>query len=362
MHPRSTPLDPKLHSSFIRDVERQLRERTAGQDGPISQLMSVLETYFAGYNDPNMPVGVMLFLGPSGVGKTSLIENLCDILFGNPKAHVRMNCADFRESHQTNRLVGAPPGYVGFKDKSVEQYLTQENLNKHHTEDLKFNVVLLDEIEEAHSALYDWFLAIFNDGEGMVGGKLVDFRNTLFVMTSNLGTSNKSSLLGFSHEQVDAHNKKNEESIKKAIAEHFKKKFLNRIDETVIFEALTESMIDQIFDIQVGHVRRRILTSKQPGPQFVFRVLDPARKEIVRRGFDVNYGARPLKRVLKRILVDKLALLVRSGQVQHGDLVVIGYDKVFTYEKYNGDEVGRLSDHQWDDFRTVIDQSFGSCA
>ena len=356
MQPHSITLDPELHSVDIREIERRLKGRVAGQDPAISQLVGLLETYFAGYNDPNAPVGVVLALGPSGTGKTSLIEALCEILYDNPKAHVRMNCADFKESQQTQRIVGAPPGYIGFKDKSIETYLTQENLDRHHTAKMKLSVVLLDEIEEAHSALYDYLLAVFNDGEGMVSGKLVNFRNTLFVMTSNLGTSTKSSLLGFTADQVAAHNHQNEASIRKAVQEHFKFKFLNRIDETMIFEALSKETIDLIFDMQVCQIRRRLLISKQPGPQYVFKIQDDARQELVRRGFDIKFGARPLKRVLRRVITDKLAALMRSGQVEHGDLVVIDYTGIrFIYEKYNGDEIGQLSDPQWAEFSRIID-------
>ena len=136
MRPIGIELDPTLHSVRVDEVKRKLLARTIGQDHAVSRICAVLDTFFAGYNDPARPVGVVLELGPTGTGKTTLIENLCDILFGNPKAHVRVNGADFGDSHQTNLMIGAPPGYTGYKDEKAEHYSTQEQLDKHHTPDL----------------------------------------------------------------------------------------------------------------------------------------------------------------------------------------------------------------------------------
>ena len=159
--------------------------------------------FLAGFNDPKRPVGVVLELGPTGTGKTTLIENLCDILYGDPQAYVRVNCADFSDSHQVNRFVGAPPSYVGYNDSKADHYFTQEQLDKHHTPDLKLTIVLLDEIEKAHQDFYQYLLAIFNDGKGRVDGKDVDFSRVLFVMTSNLGATDIQQSIGFSQSQLE---------------------------------------------------------------------------------------------------------------------------------------------------------------
>jgi ATP-dependent Clp protease ATP-binding subunit ClpA len=354
MHPRSVALDPTLHSLDILEINQKLRARTIGQDDAVSRLVGMLETFFAGYNDPDKPVGVVLELGPTGTGKTTLIENLCEILFGNRKAYIKVPCAEFRESHQTNRIIGAPPGYIGFKDKSIENYFAQEKLDAFHNEHLKLTVVLLDEIEKSHSAFYEYLLNVFNDGEGSVSGKLVDFRHCLFVMTSNLGTRAISRATGFSGSDLADLNQRNAQEIDKAIRQHFEPEFINRIDETIIFSALSEDSIAEILDVELNAIRRRFLNSKQHGPQFVFKVQASARKEMVKQGFHPEYGARPLKRALKRIVVDKLASMVRSGQVEHSDLVVIGFEHdAFTYSKYAGDEIANLSDPQWDDFKSI---------
>ena len=198
MQPAAIPLDPTLLSPQILHIKKKLLARTIGQDHAVDKLCGILETYFAGYNDPRKPVGIVLELGPTGTGKTTLIENLCDILYGDPLAHVRVNCADFGDEYQTNRLVGAPPGYVGYKDKKHDSYFSQEALDKHHTPDLKLTIVLLDEIEKANLTFYRYLLAIFNDGRGRVDGEMVDFTRVLFVMTSNLGATDMGRSIGSS--------------------------------------------------------------------------------------------------------------------------------------------------------------------
>lgn len=355
MPPQSVSLDPDLSSTAIRVIEEELKAKVVGQDEAVSALVRILGTYLRGYNDPGLPVGVVAALGPTGTGKTSLVETLCEVLFGNPKAHIRVNCADFRESHQTNRIIGAPPGYAGYKDKKLDEYFTQKQIDSHFTNKFKLCVVLLDEIEKANEAFYEYLLNIFGSGSGRVGGELVDFTHVLFIMTSNLGARKMSHSLGFSKESLTIFNRDNQTTAKRAMKDHFTPEFVNRIDEVLVFNALSEENIAAIFDIQVDRIRRQILVNQVPGPQYVFQILPAARQALIRLGFNPEYGARPLKRVLKRILTDKLANMVGSQQIEHGDLVVIDHQKEsYVYNKYVSEVVGNLSDQQWKEFNLAI--------
>lgn len=359
MQPQSVLLDPKRNSLNIVEIKQRLKARTLGQDDAVDRLSGILETWYAGYNDPDKPVGVVLELGPTGVGKTTLIENLCDILYGDPHAYVRVNCAEYKEKHQALRMIGAPPSYVGYKDKQkgeedVENPFLQKNLDKFHTDEVKLTVVLLDEIEKAHEALYDYLLSIFEDGEAKASGDTVDFRNCIFVMTSNLGVRSITRSIGFNREDLAELNLRNKQVIEKAIKDHFKPEFINRIDEILYFNALSSDTISGILDVELNAIRRRFLLSKKSGPQFVFKVQDPAHKEIVRLGFHPEYGARELKRLLKRVIVDRMAAMVGSGQIEHGDLVVVGLkSSEFVYSKYTSDEIAKLTDPQWNDFKQI---------
>lgn len=355
MEIQMSPLDSNAKSIFIEELENKLKAEVIGQDEEITKIIKLIETHITGYNDPEVPVGVVLCLGPSGTGKTVLTTKLAEHLFGNVKALIRLNCADFKDNYQTNRLIGAPPGYSGYKDKSVDSYISQDKLDEFHTEDLKLTIVVLDEIEKANVALYEYFLAIFNDGEGRVNSNTVSFRNTLFIMTSNLGSRKMSQSLGFSPQEVKHMHDSNISSAMSAVKKHFEPEFINRIDEICVFKPLSREVIEKIFDVQICKIRKRFITNKKVQPQFVFRILDSARDELIKQGFDPEYGARPLIRILKRHIINKLAAMTLSGQIFYGDLVIIGFDgKDFTYNKYEEEEVNKLTEEEWLDFQQNI--------
>ncbi|HZJ26205.1 MAG TPA: ATP-dependent chaperone ClpB [Acidimicrobiia bacterium] len=271
-------------------MEDVLHEQVIGQHDAVSAVANAIRRSRAGLSDPNRPIGSFLFLGPTGVGKTELARTLADFMFDDPRAMVRVDMSEYMEKHSVSRLVGAPPGYVGYEEGGQ---LTEAVRRR------PYAVVLLDEVEKAHPDVFNVLLALMDDGRLTDGqGRTVDFTNTVVIMTSNLGS-------GGSNEQVMA-----------AVHGHFKPEFVNRIDEIVVFSRLSEEDIAQIVDIQVEVIRER-LAQRGLGLQ----LSDEARAHVARVGYDPDFGARPLKRVLQRELADPIALGVLQGDYSEGDTV-----------------------------------------
>ncbi|ARG97924.1 ATP-dependent chaperone ClpB [Legionella micdadei] len=295
-------------------MEDALHKRLIGQNEAVDAVANAIRRSRAGLSDPNRPIGSFLFLGPTGVGKTELCKALAAFLFDTEEAMVRIDMSEFMEKHSVARLIGAPPGYVGYEEGG---YLTEAIRRR------PYSVILLDEVEKAHSDVFNILLQVLDDGRLTDGqGRTVDFRNTVIVMTSNLG----------SHLIQDMASKLNYEQIKTAVLEivsqHFRPEFINRIDDTVVFHPLSKEQIANIAEIQISHLQQRL--SQQ---NIELAVKHDALKHLAEAGYDPVYGARPLKRVIQQKLENPLAQALLTGQFQSGDTInVIWKDGKFEFE------------------------------
>jgi ATP-dependent Clp protease ATP-binding subunit ClpB len=293
-------------------MEDRLHERVIGQDEAVEAVSNALRRSRAGLSDPNRPIGSFLFLGPTGVGKTELARALAEFMFDSEQAMVRLDMTEYMEKHTVARLIGAPPGYVGYEEGGQ---LTEAVRRR------PYAVVLLDEIEKAHNDVFNVLLQIMDDGRLTDGqGRTVDFTNTILIMTSNVGSQ-------FIAEQADEERMR--EQIEEVLATTFKPEFLNRIDDTVIFDRLTRDDISHIVELQVAQLTARV---RERGIEI--ELTDDARTLLGNLGYDPTYGARPLKRVIQKQLVDKLALRILEGEFGEGDVVrVDAADGELTFEK-----------------------------
>jgi ATP-dependent Clp protease ATP-binding subunit ClpB len=280
-------------------MEERLHERVVGQDEAIEAVATALRRSRAGLQDPDRPIGSFLFLGPTGVGKTELARALAEFMFDSQDAMIRIDMSEYMEKHSVSRLVGAPPGYVGYEEGGQ---LTEAVRRR------PYSVVLLDEIEKAHSDVFNTLLQVMDDGRLTDGqGRTVDFKNTVLIMTSNLRTGEGSG----SAASRDA-------ELRTSLLEYFKPEFVNRLDDIVRFDSLTREQISEIVDLQVARVIERVA---ERGVQVT--LTDKARELISNLGYDPTYGARPLRRVIQKQLVDRLALALLSGEIRTGDAVTV---------------------------------------
>jgi ATP-dependent Clp protease ATP-binding subunit ClpB len=287
-------------------MEERLRKRVVGQDDAISAVSNAVRRSRTGLQDPNRPIGSFIFMGPTGVGKTELARALAEFLFDDEQAMVRIDMSEFMEKHSVARLIGAPPGYVGYEEGG---YLTEAVRRR------PYSIVLMDEIEKAHSEVFNILLQILDDGRLTDGhGRTVDFKNTVVIMTSNIG----------SQWIVDLGEKDYEEMRRRvmdAVKAHFKPEFINRVDELVIFHGLGMNEIKAIVEIQVKKLEQRLLER-----QIRLKMTDKAKEWLAKEGFDPAYGARPLKRVIQREIQDRLALMILEGKFKEGDTVTAEVD------------------------------------
>jgi ATP-dependent Clp protease ATP-binding subunit ClpB len=257
----------------------------------------------AGLSDPNRPIGSFLFLGPTGVGKTELCKALAEFMFDTEDAMVRIDMSEFMEKHSVARLIGAPPGYVGYEEGG---YLTEAVRRR------PYAVILLDEIEKAHHDVFNILLQVLDDGRLTDGhGRTVDFRNCVIVMTSNLGSQRIQEHAGEDYETMKA-------AVMEVVGQHFRPEFINRVDELVVFHPLDRKQIKLIAGIQLGHLRRRL---EQAG--LGLEVSDAALELLGNAGFDPVYGARPLKRAIQNELENPLAQKILSGDIEPGEIIVV---------------------------------------
>jgi ATP-dependent Clp protease ATP-binding subunit ClpB len=282
-------------------LEEVLHERVIGQDEAVRAVANAIRRSRAGLSDPNRPIGSFLFLGPTGVGKTELARALADFLFDDERAMIRIDMSEYQERHTVSRLVGAPPGYVGFEEGGQ---LTEAVRRR------PYSVLLLDEIEKAHTDVFNVLLQLLDDGRLTDGqGRTVDFRNTIVIMTSNLGA-------GIFQDQT-ASPEEREEKVLADVRAHFRPEFINRIDEVVVFDSLSRDDIVKIVEIQLRGFQRRLVDRK-----LQLELTEEAKTYLANAGYDPHFGARPLKRLIQHEIQDPLALLLLSGEVREGDTVV----------------------------------------
>jgi ATP-dependent Clp protease ATP-binding subunit ClpB len=293
-------------------MEERLHERVIGQDEAVEAVSGALRRSRAGLSDPNRPIGSFLFLGPTGVGKTELARALAEFMFDSEQAMVRIDMSEYMEKHTAARLIGAPPGYVGYEEGGQ---LTEAVRRR------PYSVILLDEIEKAHPDVFNVLLQIMDDGRLTDGqGRTVDFKNTVLIMTSNVGSQ---------FIAAEAVEEKARQQVEEALTQTFPPEFLNRIDDVVIFHRLTKEDLGKIVDIQVGQLSERV---RERGIEI--ELTEGARELLGNLGFDLTYGARPLKRVIQKQLVDKLALRLLEGDFAEGDTVKVdAHDGELVFEK-----------------------------
>ncbi len=347
MGARQIILDPSQNSPEVREFEKGLRQRVVGQDRAVRRLARVYQVFRAGLSTPGRPVVNLLFLGPTGSGKTRLVEATAEVLFGEARNIVKVDCAEFQHSHEIAKLIGSPPGYLGHRE--TQPMITQEVLDQSHTDKVKLSLVLFDEIEKASDALWQLLLGILDKGTLTLGdNRRVDFSRCMIFLTSNLGSHEVMNLmnggLGFAGSRADM-DEELDQKIYRAATEAARRKFspefMNRIDKVIVFRALTRENLETILDIELARVQQRIINATD-GRQFVFRCTPAARDFLLREGTDMKFGARHLKRSIERHLVFPMSNLLATEQIQLGDLITIDFDTSLGKLTFARDDQGAL--------------------
>src|SRR5579871_4644703 len=334
----NVPLDPTRTGREAETLETNLRRMIVGQDEAIQQIVNIYQMNLTGMNAPGRPIGNFLFLGPTGSGKTRIVEATAEALVKNPRAVIKIDCAEFQHSHEIAKLIGSPPGYLGHRE--THPLLSQEVLSQYHTETCKLSFVLFDEIEKASDALWNLWLGILDKGTLTLGdNRKVDFSRALIFMTSNLGASEMSALMnpkvGFGA-VAKAHEVQNgtvDENLSNKITSRgvdaarrkFTPEFMNRLDKIVTFRPLGSSELKRILDIELNMVQQRIFNTS-PEKSFVFKATEAAKDFLLQQGTDLKYGARHLKRAIERLLVQPMSNLIATDQVRGGDCVQVDFD------------------------------------
>ena len=324
-------LDPSIRSTDTRDFQSSLRAKIVGQDEGVQSLVDMYQVFCAGLNSPGRPVGNLLFLGPTGSGKTRIVEAAAEILFGDPRAVIKVDCAEFQHSHEIAKLIGSPPGYLGHRE--THPLITQEALAASHTDKLKLSFLLFDEIEKASDSLWQLLLGMLDKATLTLGdNRRVDLSQTVIFLTSNLGGGEITELMqggmGFvqpKDKPAAAMDEKVERTAVEAARRKFSPEFMNRLDKVVVFHPLRREQLEQVLEIELGQVQQRVLETAKG--QFLFRVTDSGREFLLQEGTDQRYGARHLKRAIERHLVYPLANLLATEQVHLGDLICIDWNK-----------------------------------
>jgi ATP-dependent Clp protease ATP-binding subunit ClpA len=332
------PLDPDKTGRDAQSLEMGLRRMIVGQDEAIQQIVSIYQMHLTGLNPPGRPIGNFLFLGPTGSGKTRIVEATSEALLRNPRAVIKIDCAEFQHSHEIAKLIGSPPGYLGHRE--THPLLSQEVLNQYHTENVKLSFVLFDEIEKASDALWNLLLGILDKATLTLGdNRKVDFSRAMIFMTSNLGATEMTSLLnprmGFSageaRENVaagvfdDKLSGKIARSGVEAARRKFTPEFINRLDKIVTFQPLGTEQLKKILDIELNLVQQRIFNTSADRA-FVFTLSDSSKDFLLQEGTDLKYGARHLKRAIERLLVQPMSNLIATDQVRGGDWIRVDFD------------------------------------
>ena len=330
-------LDPTKMGREAELLLGQLRKRIVGQDDAIRQVVDVYQTFLAGLAGLGRPIGSFLLLGPTGSGKTRTVEAVAESLVGDPRAVIKIDCAEFQHSHEIAKLIGAPPGYLGHRE--THPLLSQEALNQYQTEDLQLSFVLFDEVEKASDALWNLLLGILDKGTLTLGdNRRVDFSRAMIFLTSNLGAQEIESIirpkLGFAAGVAEREHAAAAASARTGLISHvgveaarrkFSPEFINRIDKTIVFSPLGDAELRQILGLELQFVQDRV--HRATGTTSIgFTVSDRAQDFLLREGTDQRYGARHLKRAVERWLVQPLANLIATGQVLAGDSLLVDFD------------------------------------
>ena len=338
-------LDPEKRSFEVQDFERRLLAKIVGQDRAIRHIVNMYQIFLAGMNMQDRPILNLLFLGPTGSGKTRVVEASAEILFGSPRALIKINCAEFQHSHEIAKLIGSPPGYLGHRE--TPPLLTQEAINQYQTEKNSFSFLLFDEIEKANDALWQLLLGILDKATLTLGdNRKVNMSQCVIFMTSNFGAAEISQMLtgGIGFTSGARMNETNLAEIDKKIyrtaldvaRRKFSPEFMNRIDKVVVFRTLNQQHLRQVLDIELNEVQNRIMAS-QSERQFIFRCTAEAKEFLLREGTDLKYGARHLKRAIERHLVYPISNLIATAQIGLGDVIKIDLspagDKLVFYKE-----------------------------
>jgi ATP-dependent Clp protease ATP-binding subunit ClpB len=332
------PLDPGKTGRDAQSLETGLRRMIVGQEEAIEQIVNIYQMHLTGLNPPGRPIGNFLFLGPTGSGKTRIVEATAEALLKNPRSVIKIDCAEFQHSHEIAKLIGSPPGYLGHRE--THPLLSQEVLNQYHTDTMKLSFVLFDEIEKASDALWNLLLGILDKATLTLGdNRKVDFSRALIFMTSNLGASEMSSLMapkvgfgagtlqdaatsGVVDQNMDA---KLARTGVEAARRKFTPEFINRLDKIVTFKMLGSDQLKKILDIELNLVQQRIFNTSADRA-FVFTVSDPSKSFLLDEGTDLKFGARHLKRAIERLLVQPISNLIATDQVRGGDWIRVDFD------------------------------------
>jgi ATP-dependent Clp protease ATP-binding subunit ClpB len=341
-------LNPSLTGQDADRLHNDLRKRIIGQEEAIAQIVNIYQMHLAGMTSPGRPIGNFLFLGPTGTGKTRMVEATAESLVGDMRAVIKIDCAEFQHSHEIAKLIGSPPGYLGHRE--THPLLSQEVLNQFHTEKLRVSFVLFDEIEKASDALWNLLLGILDKGTLTLGdNRRVDFSKAMIFLTSNLGAAEMGAMmrpnLGFATSETErlsaagisdeGLNQKITRVGVEAARRKFTPEFMNRIDKLVVFRPLGTLELQKILNLELGMLQQRIFNVSSTTP-FVFNLTARAKEFLLQEGTDLKYGARHLKRAIERNLVYPISNLIASNQVRGGDLLHVEYDedgKTLTFAK-----------------------------
>ena len=333
-------LDPNKTGRDAIGLEGGLKRLIVGQDEAIDQIVNIYQMYQTGLCAPGRPVGNFLFLGPTGTGKTRIVEATAECLVRNPRSVIKIDCGEFQHSHEIAKLIGSPPGYLGHRE--THPLLSQEVLNQHHTDRVKLSFVLFDEIEKASDALWNLLLGILDKATLTLGdNRKVDFARCMIFMTSNVGASEMNSILnpkmGFGAPMAQEGLAKGDTGVNgnmagkisrsslEAARRKFPPEFVNRPDKIVVFKPLGRAELRKVLDIELNMVQQRVFDSSGPAA-FLFNTTEAAKELLLDQGTDVKYGARPLKRAIERLLVHPMSNLIATEQINGGDVICVDVD------------------------------------